>query len=360
MPIAPPAERLLDQPEMELMDLFGRMRSLTLAAGFAGTLPAVWQCSDESQMIKKALFGYVFDCPTFNLGRVGALLDPNRLVPAAHHGRDLVILGGSHVGAREENGIRLVERVHGEVAPCCGRLRQVLWEYLQMYRRAASLITVHRGEGGIEIEIPYKYLFRKPASEIARIQVQLPRLIDGEAIREGSRGKIYRLQPELAARHAPALSGLTRESQSIGPALDAETFSFTKRIDPDSQDPVAMLEFSVFDFLPEIVTSSHPHRRLADVNTWRQFHRLASYLTDTFDTGERNILVLAGLTLDHSIRRNTFVPQFGFYMERERPTQVRYFRPEEINQLLLEQPVYRPEITFLEYAGVSPPNKTIK
>jgi len=53
MPIAPPPEATLDHPPMGLMDLLGRMRSLTDQAGFTGTLPAIWQCSDESQMIKK-------------------------------------------------------------------------------------------------------------------------------------------------------------------------------------------------------------------------------------------------------------------------------------------------------------------
>ena len=79
MPISPPAEAFLTQPPMELMALFGRMRSLTDAAGFTGTLPVVWQCSDESQKIKKSLFGYVYDCPVFNLGRVGSLIDPTWL-----------------------------------------------------------------------------------------------------------------------------------------------------------------------------------------------------------------------------------------------------------------------------------------
>ena len=117
MTIAPPAERFLDQPPMELMDLYGRMNFLASQSGFSQILPAVWQCSDESQGIKKALLGYVFDCPVFNLGRVGGLLDPRRLVPASHHGQDLVILGGSHHGVREVEGIGHVERIHGKIAP---------------------------------------------------------------------------------------------------------------------------------------------------------------------------------------------------------------------------------------------------
>lgn len=351
MPIAPPAESLLAQPAMELMDLFGRMRTLTDQHSFSGVLPAVWQCSDETQMIKKALFGYVFNCPTFNLGRVGALLDPTRLGPAAHHGRDLVILGGSHLGAREEEGIGMVERVHGPVAPCCGKLRQILWEYLQIYRRAATLITVFQEGGGLRIEIPYKYLFRKPPVDTPRIQLRLSRLVTGEAIRDGSHGKIYRLHPRLASRHAATLPSLDRETQPLAERLTAETFVFERRLDPDTLDPLKMIEFSVFDFLPEIVASRYPHRRLADINTWRQFHRLAAYLTDSFDSGERNILVVAGLTVDHSLRRNTFLPQFGFLMAQGRALQARYFSPPELVELLACQPVYRPKCSFLDYAG---------
>ncbi len=352
MPIVPPPEAFLDQPEMELMDLFGRMHSLTARAGFSGVLPAVWQCSDESQGIKKALFGYVFDCPVFNLGRVGALLDPTRLLTAAQHGRDLVILGGSHLGARAEDGIGYVERVHGEKAPCCGMLRRMLEEYLQLYRRAARLITLFRGVGGIKLEIPYKYLFRKPAAETARIHLRLSRLVDGEALRDASQGKVFRLSPAFAARHQQMLASLGSEPRPIGELLEPDLFYFSKQLEGESRQPREMLERSVFAFLPEIVCSSRPHRRLCDVHTWRQFHRLASYLTDSFDGAGRNILAVAGLTLDHTIRRNTFVPQFGFWMERGEALQSRYYGPPEIHELLSAQRLYRPEKTFLEYAGV--------
>lgn len=352
MPFVPPPEQLLDQPEMELMDLFGRMRSLSDAAGFHGTLPALWQCSDESQAIKKALYGYVFDCPVFNLGRVGALLDPTRLGPASHHGHDLVILGGSHIGSHEEDGIGYVERVHGHVAPCCGKLLSVLDEYLQLYRRASSLLTIFREGAEPRIEVPYKYLFSKPPSDSARLHLQLHRLVDGEALRDSSHGKVYRLHPAFATRHPLAMVALDTVPRSIGPLLDPETFRFSKKLDKESYDPLTMLEVSIFEFLPDIVTSPRPHRRLSDVNTWRQFHRLASYLTDTFDSGERNIFVVAGLTLDRTIRNNTFIPQFGFWMEQGRALQARYFGPPEICALLSEQPVYRPTKNFLEYAGV--------
>jgi len=351
MPISPPEEQSLNRTPMALMEMYGRMRSLTDRMRFTATLPMVWQCSDESQGIKKALFGYVFDCPVFNLGRVGGLLDPTRLIPAAHHGHDLVILGGSHIGAVESEGIGYLERIHGGTAPCCGMLHRMLLPYLNLYQRAASLITLSRRGPSFCIEIPYKYLFRKPPSDVPRIQLRLSELTGGESLCDGSRGKVYPLNPQLVRQQESFLSTLGGDSVPIGPALGQNCFEFIRTLDFAAMDPRTLLEVSVFDFLPDIVTSAAPHRRLADVNTWRQFHRIVSYLTDSFDSGDRNIFVVAGLTLDHSIRHNTFVPQFGFLMEQGRALQARYFNPVELESLLSAQPVYRPTLGFLDYAG---------
>lgn len=355
MPISPPVESLLAQPSMGLMELFGRMRSLTDNAGFSGSLPVVWQCSDESQMIKKSLFGYVYDCPVFNLGRVGALIDPSRLIPASHHGRDMIILGGSHLGGTEDDGIGYVERVHGKVAPCCGMLNRLMTPYLVLYRRASTLITLFRGPGGLKVEIPYKYLLRKSTDEHhhPHLHLNIEKLVDGEPLRDASQGKVYRLNPEFAKHYEHSLQEISSEPVSISKLLDPTTFYFTKRLDSDNHNPDNLLEVSVFDFLPDVVTSTYPHRRMADINTWRQFHKLASYLTDSFDTGDRNILVIAGLTLDHTIKHNTFAPQFGFWLQEGRALQARYFNAPEINELLKKQNTYTPDKTFLQYAEIT-------
>jgi hypothetical protein len=352
MPIAPPADSLLDRPPVKPMELFGRMRNLTDRAGFSGTLPAIWQCSDESQSIKKALFGYVYGYPSFNLGRVGALLDPTRLATAANHGKDLVIFGGSHIGANEADGFGYIERVNGQVAPCCGMLARVLNDYLPVYRRATQLIKLSFVENSYRIEIPYKYLFEKPTSEVARIQIDIAALTDGAALGEGTLGKIYRLHPAIQRNHQEVLQQVTETPQPIGKLLQADFFSFKKQLNHDSHEPKTMLEVSLFDFLPEVVATARPHRRLCNINSWRQFHRIASYITDQFDGGTRNVFVLAGLTIDHSIRHNTIIPQFGFWMTQGRALAAQYFGPSEINQLLDEQQVYKPPETFLEYAGL--------
>ncbi|MCD6187169.1 MAG: hypothetical protein J7K09_03300 [Desulfuromusa sp.] len=351
MPIAPPAENLLDQTPMDLMELYGRMRGLTDQAGFTGTLPAIWQCSDESQSIKKALFGYVNNCPTFNLGRVGSLLDPSRLATAAHHGKDFVILGGSHIGAEESDGIGYIERVHGQHAPCCGMLARVLNDYLRVYRRAAQLIKIFREENIIKVEVPYKYLFKKLTTETVRIQIKLNCLVEGEALGEGTLGKIYRLHSSIV-NNQPELLKLEENPQPIGNLLKPELFSFKKILNQESHEPKTMIEVSVFDFLPEIVASPFPHRRLCNINTWRQFHRIASFITDDFDGSDSNIFVLAGLTIDHTLRHNTFIPQFGFWMKHGQALEARYFGPKEIYDFLAEQQIYKPPVTFLEYAGL--------
>ena len=350
MPIAPPAENLLDLAPMNLMELYGKMRSMTDKAGFSETLPAIWQCSDESQSIKKALFGYIYNCPTFNLGRVGALLDPLRFATAAHHGKDLVIFGGSHIGAKSSGGIGYIERINGQKVPCCGMLDRVLHDYLQVYRRATQLIKIFREGTLVKIEIPYKYLFEKPIDNSVRIIIHREKLITGEALGEGTLGKIYRAHPDVVTPEI--IDSLSQTPHPIGSLLTAEFFSFRKKLEFDSHEPKTMLEVSVFDFMPEIVAADYPHRRLGNINTWRQFHRIASYITDSFDGSAINVFVLAGLTIDHTIRHNTVIPQFGFWMQQGRALEARYFGPQDINSLLAKQDTYRPAVTFLEYAGL--------
>ncbi|SHJ19476.1 hypothetical protein SAMN02745165_01768 [Malonomonas rubra DSM 5091] len=352
MPLAPPAEELLELTPQNLMETYGRMRSLTDRAKFSGTLPAIWQCSDESQSIKKALFGYVYNYPSFNLGRVGALLDPARLATAAHHGRDLVIFGGSHIGADVASGYGYIKRADDEQAPCCGMLARILRDYLSVYRRATQLIKISSLNQQKRIEIPYKYLFKKPISEQVRIQLDLGSLTEGDALGEGTLGKIYRLHPAIIAANQRAMQNLTETPEPIGNMLSSTCFSFRKRLDHDSHEPQSMIEASIYDFMPDIVTSQLPHRRLCNINTWRQFHQLASFITDEFEGQGRNIFVLAGLTVDQSIRHNTFIPQFGFWMENGNALEAKYYGPDEINRLLSEQPVYKPPVTFLEYAGL--------
>lgn len=120
--ISPPDPHLLDQPEMSVLDLYGRMVSFTRSQNFECVQPAMWQCSDESQGIKRALFGYVYNWPVFNLGRVGALIDEQRLNPAGRHGQDLVIFGGSHIGVHLKMVLVMLNGLMGcshPVAACC-------------------------------------------------------------------------------------------------------------------------------------------------------------------------------------------------------------------------------------------------
>ena len=353
MLISPPDEKMLDLSSMNLMKLFGRMRSITDGAGFTGTLPAIWQCSDESQAVKKSLFGYVYNCPAINLGQAGALFDPTRLAPAVNHGNDIVVLGGSHIGAEEKEGIGYINRIHDQVAPCCGVLHRILNEYLPVYQRATQLIKVfHDGEYA-KVEIPYMYLFQEPQEDRVAIKIKLDRLVEGASLAEGAHGKLYRLHPKMLKDHSEFVTNQQETPLPIGSNLTSETFSFSKRLALDSFKPKDMLEVSLSEFLPEIVSSSRPHKRLCDVNTWKQFHRVTSQFTDSPDVEDRNIFVLAGLTVDQTIQHSSFIPQFGFLMGKGCSHKSNYFGPLEIHELLSGQNVYRLPVTFLEYAGES-------
>ncbi|MCD6527921.1 MAG: hypothetical protein J7K75_13115 [Desulfuromonas sp.] len=351
--ISPPDPRLLDQPAMAVLDLYGRMLSYTRSKNFQGVQPAMWQCSDESQGIKRALFGYVYDWPVFNLGRVGALIDEQRLIPAGRHGQDLVIFGGSHIGSQLKNGIGHVERVNGTNSPCCGMLFRVLKDYLQLYQRASCLIRLFREGSSPRIEIPYKYLFMPRASDRPQLKLYVERLVEGSALRDSGHGKIYRLNREFANHHDFAIRQLDSEGRLIADMLDSDHFAFVQKLNHDSQEAEDLIITSVFGFMSEIVTSPHPHRRLADIHTWRQFHLLTNYLTDRFELRDRNVFIVAGLCIDHSVRLNTIIPQFGFLLENGRVLDAEYFGPEEINALLNRHPPTLPEKSFMEYAGVS-------
>ena len=353
MLISPPDEKLLDLPSMNLMQLFGQMRSITNEAGFTGTLPAIWQCSDESQAIKKALFGYVYNCPPINLGQTGALFDPSRWIPATNHGGDIVVLGGSHIGAEEKEGIGYIQRINEQVSPCCGVLHRILDEYMEVYKRATQRIKVFRDVDSVKIEIPYMYLFHEPQGDRVTIDIKLDRLVEGKSLSETARGKLYQLHPEMLKKHSNLFAIKPEISLPIGSILVPDSFSFSKNLDHDSLKPKDVLEVSLFDFMPEVVSSSKPHKRLCDLNTWKQFHRITSNLTDNFDVEKRNVFVLAGLTIDHTVQHNSFVPQFGFLMEKGRSRKPLYLASHEIHDLISKQKTYQPTVTFLEYAGQS-------
>lgn len=335
---------------MNLMDLYGKLYTYSINHGFKNIQPIIWQCSDESQGIKKSLFGYVFDCPVFNLGRVGALSEVERLQPVSHHGDDLVIIGGSHVGAIENDGINYISRVNGSKSPCCGMLFRIVSDYLEQYKRAQNMIKITKRDGKYFIILPYKYLHKQQAIGHTELMVIFEALISGEAVEESSHGKVFPLTDQFVSLHREGLEALRGDVSPIGKLLTKDTFKFIGKQEEHPLNFGSILNSSLFEFMPEIVASDNPHRRIADINTWREFHKVASYLTDNFLGKGRNIFLLAGLSVDLSTKKNTFVAQFGFSINKDDKTEVNYYNPFEINALLDSLDVYRPQKTYLEYA----------
>ncbi len=113
-----------------------------------------------------------------------------------------MILGGSHLGGAQQDGVGYVERVHGKVAPCCGMLHRLMTPYLVLYQRASTLISIFRGPGGLKIEIPYKYLLRKNTDEHSHphLHLNIETLVNGDALQDASQGKVYHLSAEMAKK----------------------------------------------------------------------------------------------------------------------------------------------------------------
>lgn len=350
MPLTTPSFEIMNRQQMNLMDLYGKLYTYSQNHRFQNTQPIIWQCSDESQGIKKSLFGYVFDCPVFNLGRVGALSDADRIQPASHHGDDLVILGGSHVGAIENAGLNYISRINGSKSPCCGMLFRIITDYLEQYKRAQNMIKIMKKDGKFFIVLPYKYLHKQQAIGHTELMVNFEALISGEALEESSHGKVFPLTEKFVSLHKTGLEALPEHISPIGKLLTKDTFRFIGIQEEHPLNFGSILNASLFEFMPEIVASDNPHRRIADINTWREFHKIASYLTDNFLGQGRNILLIAGLTIDHSTKKNTFVPQFGFSISKDDSSEVNYYNPIEVNSLLDSLDIYRPEKTYMEYA----------
>lgn len=352
MPVSPPNASLMAQIQINMMDLFGKLYTISQSNNFTGTQPAIWQCSDESQGIKKALFGYVFDCPVFNLGNVGAIVNTDRMVPASHHGQDIVIVGGSHIGAEVAQGIGFIDRINGKKAECCGMLFRILDEYLQLYKTAQSSITIHQEDDQFYIEIPYRYLQKHLSSTQPEIIIHISKLINGDSATESSQGKVFQLNNEFTAKYKSELSTISQDPTPINTLLDKDLFVFEENINHTSAEAVDIIKASLIDYMPEIVTCTYPHRRIADINTWREFHKITAYLIETFQHTDRNIFLVAGLTVDYSIKKNMFVPQFGFSLRPSEKEKIQYFNPIEINEYLREIDTYSPQKTFMEYAGI--------
>jgi hypothetical protein len=86
----------------------------------------------------------------FNHGRVGGMIATSRHGPHAHHGEDSVIVQASHVGYDPDAGIygtyrrsRMETKTN---SASCGKITHVITPYLDQYKFARALESIHRGQ----------------------------------------------------------------------------------------------------------------------------------------------------------------------------------------------------------------------
>jgi len=341
--------------QYHLNAFYGKLREVvTRHCGFdlAQTIPVKVECPDESQGLKTLYFVASFGTAPFVGRSVGAELDTSSIVPACHHGRNVVFVMGSHTGFdhRERMFGRLYREKEGGFSSCCGKLSGVIAPYMTEYAYAKKHIRVFRQDGKVFLDIPNRLLGIHSSIEPHPVKVRLkPSLVEGGIGGQGlmteekPRSVTFEIHPEVL--HALEAKGrkISEEPAPLGDDLGPEDFDFlwvssvpypddlTRRLHPLMHEIVSSLDY------PPMVT-------IANVNTWIEFNRFIDAIHAIPEVVSKGIFGVSGLTVDlyfedRSYRySNVCYPQYAFF----KPAGERHgvvMGPAEINRLLESYPM---------------------
>jgi len=289
-----------------------RLFNLCLSLGFRKELmmPSRAFCSDENQGLPIILLAKHFGTFPFDHGRVGGIIASDRHGPHAHHGEDLVILQATHVGYDPDTGIYgkyLRPRMGGAaVSDSCGKIGHVIGPYREQYEFARERIFLHRADSGRKL-ITVKNSFLDFASQ--PIKNGLVLLLEKIAEMDADR----RLVPvaslatsqtfvvaEGFSRRLEAAGYLWRggSGEAIGRYLSDDLFRF--RDDFQMADASTLLECSLAEFMPTIVTALNPPLQAATILIQLEFARIVESFRRGREYSGKNLLYVTGLNIDIS------------------------------------------------------------
>jgi len=340
--------------QYHLNAFYGKLREVvTRHCGFdlAQTIPVKVECPDESQGLKTLYFVASFGTAPFVGRSVGAELDTSSIVPACHHGRNVVFVMGSHTGFdhRERMFGRLYREKEGGFSSCCGKLSGVIAPYMTEYAYAKKHIRVFRQDGKVFLDIPNRLLGIHSSIEPHPVKVRLkPSLVEGGMggpglmTEEKPRSVTFEIHPEVLRALEAKGRKISEEPAPLGDDLGPEDFDFlwvssvpypddlTRRLHPLMHEIVSSLDY------PPMVT-------IANVNTWIEFNRFIDAIHAIPEVVSKGIFGVSGLTVDlyfedRSYRySNVYYPQYAFF----KPVGERHgvvMGPAEINRLLDSYP----------------------
>lgn len=306
------ADFIVDGLAIPYPEFVPRLYNLCIRLGFRKGLimPSRAFCSDENQGLPIILLTKHFGTFPFNHGRVGGIMAVDRHAPHASHGEDAVIVQASHVGYDPDTGIygtyrrpRLADK---PITVSCGKLSHVISPYLEQYQFAKDRIFLSRSENGAFL-ITTKNSFVDFATHpvknglVLRLQ-DIATITEDRTIRPvGASSTMQSFEVSDSFRKKMDQKGYIWKSgkgECIGDHLTEDLFFF--REDFHETDESILLERSIIDFMPRIVTSRNPLLRAAKVNIQNEFARAVESIRRGREYAGKNLLYIAGLNIDIS------------------------------------------------------------
>ena len=347
-----PDMKAIMSDQYSLGGLFGRLGRLVVDyCGFdmAGIVPVNVECPDESQGLKVLYFIATFGFSPFVGGQLGAELDVNGIIPASHHGENLVYVMGSHTGFDQQSKTmgRLYREKEGGFSACCGKLAAVMAPYLNAYEDARNNIRIFTENRRMFIQVPNRLLGRPSVHDPHPFRLRLNEsLVKGDpesvgVVTSKTPGSVvFQIHPALQKALREKKRKITRDPTPIGEDLTAEHFRFS------SPEPASLPEgipSRLHPLMHHIVSSQDydPMVTIANVNTWIEFNRFVDAMHALPDVLDKGVFGVSGLTVDlyfeaRSYRySNVYYPQYAYFKQAGQREGV-VMGPSEINGLLKE------------------------
>ncbi len=357
-----PASFKIDGRAIPYPEFMPRLYNLCLTLGFRKGLimPSRAFCSDENQGWPIILMTKHFGIFPFNHGVVGGLVATDRHGPHAKHGEDSVILQATHVGYDPHTGaygkyVRPMSQGN-DVSNSCGKIAHVITPYLEQYDFARERIFLHRDDSGRHL-ITVKNSFIDFASHpvktglVLRLEKIVPPDADGRIVPVAalSTSQTFALTEEFRQRiDATGYIWKGGDGESINERLTADLFFF--REDFREDDPTILLERSLAEFMPVIVTSRYPSLQAAKITIQIEFSRVVESLRRGTEYDGKNLLYIAGLNIDISeyegFPATTYFVPWAAYIQLMNGTPDEYARPverERLFALIMEQSLENPD-----------------
>lgn len=306
-----------------------RLYNWCLSLGFEAhkIMPSRAFCSDESQGYPIIMIAKHFGTFPFNHGRVGGIVATDRHGPHADHGQDLLIIQASHVGYEPDKDLfgtyRRLQTSDQSCGPSCGKIHQIISWYQHEYLFAQQNILLQQYENMPCVVIDNQ-LLRNDSDE--GLLLKLDKLIetkpDGEFVPLNilSTAKVFKASSAFVSKIGR--SAFSKKSKIIDSRLTADMFCFHREI-VKTEAGIPRQEYSLMQYMPQIITAPSPLLTAAKINTQIEFDRTFRTIVKEQDYHNKKVLFIAGLNIDISPQSDQlfpltkFVPWAAYIQERD-------------------------------------------